>query len=92
MNLFSYPLRALGVASCWLGRVAVCTILNSRIDIFSVSVQLAQDNGFGWWFTGVYGPQVDELKIQFLQELCFVSSVFNGAWAVGGDFRACLVH
>jgi hypothetical protein len=74
-----------GILLAW--KSSSCTVLNSRVDTSSVSVQFAQDNGIGWWFTGVYGPQADELKIQFLHELRSVRSVCHGAWAVGGDFN-----
>jgi hypothetical protein len=40
-----------------------------------------------WWFTGVYGPQSDVLKLQFLQELCLVRQGCADPWVVGGDFN-----
>jgi exonuclease III len=56
-----------GILLAWKG--CVCKALAMRVDIHSVSVQFDQLEGSSWWFTGVYGPQSDELKIQFLQEL-----------------------
>jgi hypothetical protein len=43
--------------------------------------------GSPWWFTRVYGRQVDVLKIQFLQELHDVRQACAGPWVVGGDFN-----
>jgi hypothetical protein len=40
-----------------------------------------------WWFTGVYGPQLDEHKIQFLNELRLIRSKCLGPWIIGGDFN-----
>lgn len=56
----------------------------SRIDIFSVSVQF---DGVNWWFTDVYGPQEDENKIQFLQELKDIRALCSGPWVLTGDFN-----
>jgi endonuclease/exonuclease/phosphatase family metal-dependent hydrolase len=56
-------------------------------DGFSVSAQFAHDEGSPWWFTGVYGPQSDTQKIQFIQELCQIRQACNGPWSVGGDFN-----
>jgi hypothetical protein len=36
---------------------------------------------------GVYGPQLDILKVQFLQELWNVRTACAGPWVVGGDFN-----
>lgn len=51
---------------------AGCRMLQSRVDVVSVSVQFDYGNGSPWWFTGVYRPQNETNKIQFLQELCLV--------------------
>lgn len=51
---------------------------------FSASVQF---DGVNWWFTGVYGPQEDENKIQFLQELKDIRALCSGPWVLTGDFN-----
>jgi hypothetical protein len=33
-----------------------------------------------WWITLVYGPQEDEDKITFLQELCDMRAESDGPW------------
>jgi exonuclease III len=74
-----------GILLAWKG--SVCQHLNFRIDSFSLSVQFTHDKGDPWWFTGVYGPQSDVLKIQFLEELRHVRQACTGPWIVGGDFN-----
>jgi exonuclease III len=74
-----------GILLAWKSHV--CSVLATRIDAFSVSAQFDSDGGSPWWFTGVYGPQTDDLKVQFLQELRSVREACVGPWAVGGDFN-----
>ena len=38
-------------------------------------------------FTGVYGPQADDEKVLFLQELRNIRALCNGPWLVAGDFN-----
>jgi hypothetical protein len=52
-----------------------------------VSVHFSEIEGRNWWFTGVYGPQEDEEKISFLQELRDVRAFCSGPWLVAGDFN-----
>lgn len=40
-----------------------------------------------WWFTSVYGPQEDELKIQFLQEFKDIRALCIGPWLLPRDFN-----
>ncbi|XP_020405790.1 uncharacterized protein [Zea mays] len=58
-----------------------------RIDNHSVSVQLCMEQGQAWWLTCVYGPQGDDGKILFLQELRDVRTACAGPWLVAGDFN-----
>jgi hypothetical protein len=74
-----------GILIAWKG--AVCQVISSRIDKFSVSVQFAGMDGMNWWFTGVYGPQEDKRKIQFLQELLDFRTLCSGPWLFTGDFN-----
>jgi hypothetical protein len=74
-----------GILLAWKG--SVCNVREVRVDSFSVSVCFTHEDGQFWWFTGVYGPQTDALKIQFLQELCNMRLACVGPWAVGGDFN-----
>jgi hypothetical protein len=40
-----------------------------------------------WWFTGVYGPHQDNLKLAFLQELGVVRNECEGPWIIARDFN-----
>ena len=43
-----------------------------------------------WWVTVVYGPQGDQEKLQFLQELKGWKDIVGGKWLVIGDFNLIL--
>jgi hypothetical protein len=58
-----------------------------RIDVHSTSVQFCPAEGQTLWLTYVYGPQGNEEKIQFMQELCGVREVCHGPWVIVGDFN-----
>jgi hypothetical protein len=68
-----------GILLAWKG--TVCRVINSRIDTYSISVQIESAEGSPWWFTGVYDPNLDNLKI--LQELHNVCAACAGPWVVG---------
>jgi hypothetical protein len=70
-----------GVLIAWRTRLG--TLAASRIDLFSVSVQFGPENGVPWWLTVVYGPQGNDNKIAFLQELQSVRGQCAGPWLVG---------
>ena len=74
-----------GILVAWKG--ATCKVLQTRVDSFSVSVQVDHISGTPWWFTGVYGPQPDDQKLQFLNELRTIRSACFGPWIIGGDFN-----
>jgi hypothetical protein len=65
----------------------VLTTGNHRVDNHSISVQFGLENGVAWWLTCVYGPQGNNEKIAFLQELHDVKSICSGPWVVAGDFN-----
>lgn len=43
--------------------------------------------GAEWWLTGVYGPQSNNKKIEFLQELIDIRDLHVGLWVIAGDFN-----
>jgi hypothetical protein len=45
---------------------------------------LAEDS---WWLTVVYGPQDDQEKVAFLEELCRLRMGRLGPWLLCGDFN-----
>lgn len=57
----------------------------------SVSAKLEPTMGVGsWWLTVVYGPQEDQVKLQFLQELRNIRNGIPEKWLVIGDFNLIL--
>jgi len=46
----------------------------TRIDNYSLSIQFSPNNIQPWWLTCVYGPQGDDNKLLFMQELRCVRS------------------
>lgn len=59
----------------------------TRIDNYSLSIQFSPNNLQPWWLTCVYGPQGDDNKLLFMQELRCVWSACQGPWTVLGDFN-----
>lgn len=74
-----------GILIAWKSNM--CQILASRVDNFFVSVHFEELQGRNWWFTGAYGPQEDEDKIAFLQELRDIRALCTGPWLIGGDLN-----
>jgi len=74
-----------GILIAWRSRLG--TIGASRLDSHCVSIQFCPVNGNTWWLTCVYGPQDNQEKIQFLQELREVRAQCVGPWMVAGDFN-----
>jgi exonuclease III len=58
-------------------------------DTISAKVTMLAENKT-WTITGVYGPQSDADKIQFLQELTNLQTQMLPAWLVLGDFNLIL--
>lgn len=51
-----------------------------KVDSHSVSVFFAPEQCQGWWLTCVYGPQGNDNKIQFLEELREIRAAYQGPW------------
>jgi hypothetical protein len=56
-----------GILVAW--RRHLGTSSAQHVDNYSVSIQFSPTDGQPWWLTCVYGPQGNDDKIQFLQEL-----------------------
>ena len=55
---------------------------------FSLTAHLTlQTTGVSWWVTVVYGPQCNQAKIQFLEELRGIRQSYPGMWLICGDFN-----
>lgn len=59
-------------------------------DTNCLSGMVHNKDGTNWWITVVYGPQGDELKIEFLDELRARREACHGPWMVLGDFNMIL--
>jgi hypothetical protein len=67
-----------GVLIAW--RDGSFSSVASIMKNYSISVQFQDEFGAAWWFTGVYGPHQDSLKLSFLQELREIRDVCIGPW------------
>jgi hypothetical protein len=74
-----------GVLIAWKG--CACQAIAARVDTYSVSVLFSEQEGCNWWFTRVYGPQGDDEKDLFLQELRDIRTLCNGPSLVAGDLN-----
>ena len=52
-----------------------------------MSIQFRSFSGQTWWLTCVYGPQGNNNKIIFLQELRDIRAACQGPWVILGDFN-----
>jgi exonuclease III len=72
--------------------VAISDVL---IGCYSVTVKvtprvMATGEDQSWWLSSVYGPQDDDDKILFLEELEAIRDACPGPWAICGDFNLIL--
>jgi exonuclease III len=74
-----------GIVLAWCSQ-DVC-VLATRVDAFSVSIQIEMEGGVARWLTTVYGPTVEALKPAFLDELRLLRLALVGPWSVAGDFN-----
>jgi exonuclease III len=74
-----------GILVAWRRHIGVSGV--RRVDNNSVTIQFAAKNGQAWWLTCVYGPQGNEDKILFLQELRDIRAACPGPWMFAGDFN-----
>jgi len=74
-----------GILIAWRHHIGVSGV--QRVDSNSVTIQFAAADGQAWWLTCVYGPQDNEDKIQFLQELRDIRAACPGPWMIAADFN-----
>nr|XP_020157529.1 uncharacterized protein LOC109742844 [Aegilops tauschii subsp. strangulata] len=77
-----------GVLLAW--DTTVFRVDNISTDTYGLTGLVHNKDGFEWWITVVYGPQGDELKMEFLGELRTRRAVFPGSWMLLGDFNMIL--
>ncbi|XP_073360682.1 uncharacterized protein [Aegilops tauschii subsp. strangulata] len=75
-----------GVVIAW--RRSHVSLSNPLIGEHHITALVSPVGGCGhWWLTGVYGPQDDEAKLDFLADLHDVHDSRIGPWLLGGDFN-----
>jgi exonuclease III len=62
-------------------------IVRVSFDDFAVTGEVIPRDNNRWWITTVYGPQTNEDKLRFLQELTERRSLCPGPWLLLGDFN-----
>lgn len=74
-----------GLLIAWRHSLGPAT--TTKEDNHIISIQFSLSSGLSWWLTYVYGPQGDDNKVLFLQELRNIIATFQGPWLVLGDFN-----
>lgn len=74
-----------GIIVVW--QSGLVQVRSSRVDTFSVTLELCLAYLAPWFFTVVYGPTLDAFKVPFLQELRMIRAACPGGWALAGDFN-----
>jgi exonuclease III len=77
------------------GRRSALSLSDVMLGCFSITVRvwtggLMEGDTSSWWLTSVYGPQDDNAKELFLEELEAVRDACDGPWAICGDFNLIL--
>uniref|UniRef100_A0A453FS81 Endonuclease/exonuclease/phosphatase domain-containing protein n=1 Tax=Aegilops tauschii subsp. strangulata TaxID=200361 RepID=A0A453FS81_AEGTS len=76
-----------GILLAWKSRVV--TITNPEFTTHTLSAQVTPPSSQHppWWLSIVYGPQLDDEKIEFLRELRDLRASCPGPWMLCGDFN-----
>lgn len=74
-----------GILVAWQSQLV--TVSRPPLGDFSVTVHCALHQGSEWWFSGVYGPSIDERKQDFLEELRAIRPGITGPWIIAGYFN-----
>lgn len=74
-----------GILLAW--DATVVSLSNPHYTNNTLTALVKPVEGREWWITGVYGPQSDQDKIDFLQEMVEIRDLHAGPWVVVGDFN-----
>ena len=75
-----------GIVVFWDSRVL--ELVGMEVGVYSISCQFKNcDDGFVWFFTGVYGPTQRVVREDFWAELGAIRGVWNGLWCIGGGIN-----
>lgn len=77
-----------GILLAWKSRVV--TISNPLLTTNALTARVASPAGTPWWISTVYGPQDEDGKVAFLQEIRDVCRDCTGPWMLCGDFNLIL--
>jgi hypothetical protein len=77
-----------GVVMAW--DTSVIQINHVSFDTYAITGEVTARDDSKWWLTTVYGPQLTEEKIVFLEELTVRRSLCPKPWVVAGDFNMIL--
>jgi hypothetical protein len=69
---------------------SVVQINHVSFGTYAITGEVTTRDDSRWWLTTVYGPQLVEEKIMFLQELTERRTLCPGPWMVAGDFNMIL--
>uniref|UniRef100_J3NA39 CCHC-type domain-containing protein n=1 Tax=Oryza brachyantha TaxID=4533 RepID=J3NA39_ORYBR len=75
-----------GIILAWKSDVFAATLVHS--GAWSISVRIKElITAREWFLTTVYGPQDEQEKLMFLDELHTAAGICQPAWAIAGDFN-----
>jgi exonuclease III len=75
-----------GILVAW--KTDTWSVSNPLVHANNITVRVTLlRNDEQWWLTSVYGPQQDQDKVRFLDELRQVRASCPGSWVVCGDFN-----
>lgn len=81
-NKFDDILYLLAVGTC--GRIiivwdsSIVSLSNQHVTEHTITALAKSVEGQVWWLTGVYGPQLDQQKVEFLDEIQEVRDLHAG--------------
>ena len=64
-----------------------CHFQTPRMTENTLTALVSSDGTQTWWLTGIYDPQGDTEKVNFMQELRDIRDLHTGPWAVVGNFN-----
>ncbi|RVX03362.1 hypothetical protein CK203_019838 [Vitis vinifera] len=71
-----------------VGRKESLELVGLEVGIFSISCRFKNcEDGFMWFFTGVYGPTMKRYREPFWEELGAIRGLWSDPWCIGGDFN-----
>ena len=75
-----------GVVVFWDKRVL--ELVGLEVGIFSILCRFKNcEDGFMWFFTGVYGPTLKSYREPFWEELGAIRGLWSDSWCISGDFN-----